>query len=95
VARSPPVPPWNELVGQLIVLDMNSPWVYLGRLVAAQGDFLVLEGVDAHDLRDTVTTREKYVLDCRLHGISENRRQAWVNLREVVGVSRLEDVLLP
>jgi hypothetical protein len=89
------VPPWNELVGQLIVVDMASPWVYVGRLIATQGDFLVLEGVDAHDLRDTSTTREKYVLDCREHGVREIRRQAWVNLRDVVSVSRLEDVFLP
>jgi hypothetical protein len=95
VIRSPAATVWDELVGQLIVLDMASPWVYVGKLVAADGDFLVLEGVDAHDLRDTSTTREKYVLDCRQHGISENRRRAWVNLREVVGVSRLEDVFLP
>ena len=94
-AASTSAPPWNELVGHLIVLDMASPWVYLGRLVAAHADYLLLEGVDAHDLRDTSTTREKYLLDCREHGVSENRRQAWVSLRDVVGVSRLEDVLLP
>jgi hypothetical protein len=95
VVQSSAIPPWDELVGQLIVLDMTSPWVFVGRLIASKGDFLVLEGADAHDLRDTSTTREKYILDCREHGVNENRRQVWVNLREVVGVSRLVDVLLP
>ena len=85
---------WEHLAGQCVVLDMSSPWVYLGRLVQRQAEFLLLEQVDAHDLRDTRTTRERYVLECRRHGVQANRDRAWVNLRDVVGVCRLEDVLL-
>ena len=83
----------SDLVGQLVVLDLASPFVYLGRLVRENSDYLVLDDVDAHDLRDTATTREKYIRDTRLHGISPNRRRAWVNRREVVAISRWEDVL--
>lgn len=87
------IPSWSELFGSVVVLDLASPYVYLGRLVEQQGDFLVLADADSHDLRDTQTTREKYILNSRTHGLSPNRRWAWVSLREVVGVSRLEDVL--
>lgn len=87
-------PIWDELVGQFVVLDMSSPWVYVGRLVQWRADFLVLEEVDAHDLRDTKTTRERYVLECRRHGVQSNRSRAWVNLRDVVGVCLLQDVVL-
>lgn len=87
-------PSWQDLFGELVVLDLASPYVYLGRLIQRQGDFLVLQDADAHDLRDTETTREKYVLACRGHGISANRRWVWVSLREVVGVSRLDDVMV-
>jgi len=87
------VPSWQELFGQLVVLDLASPYVFLGRLVERQGEFLLLADADAHDLRDTQTTREKYVLASRGHGINPNRRWAWVSLREIVGVSRLDDVI--
>src|SRR4051812_29178369 len=85
-------PAWQELFGQIVVVDLGSPWVYLGHLVEQQGDFLVLADADAHDLRDTQPTREKYVLDARQHGVTANRAWVWVNLRDVVGLSRLNDV---
>jgi hypothetical protein len=86
-------PSFDHLFGQLVVLDLSSPYVCLGRLVEAQGDFLLLADADAHDLRDSATTREKYVLAARGHGINANRRWLWVSRREIVGISRLEDVV--
>jgi hypothetical protein len=83
-----------QLIGQEVVIDLASPYVVLGRLVVARHDFLELSEVDVHDLRDTQTTREKYVLDCRRHGIRPNRGRVWISLREVVGISRLSDVLV-
>jgi hypothetical protein len=74
---------WTQLLGHEVVLDL-----------AAHRDYLELEQVDAHDLRDTQTTREKYVLECRLHGIRPNRGRAWISLREIVSISRLADVLI-
>lgn len=85
---------FESLIGEIVVLDLNSPFVFLGRLVAQHAEYLVLKDVDAHDLRDTATNREKYVRDSRLHGISPNRKLAWVNRREVVAVSKLADVLI-
>lgn len=87
------VPIFDALFGELVVLDLSSPFVILGRLVERQGEFLVLEDADVHDLRDTQTTREKYVLASCGHGISPNRRWTWVSLREVVAISRVEDVI--
>jgi len=85
---------WPQLLGVEVVLDLASAYVVLGTLVAVHPEFLELQRVDAHDLRDTQTTREKYVLDCRLHGIRPNRERIWISLREVVGISRLADVLV-
>jgi hypothetical protein len=85
---------WDQLLNHEVVLDLASHYVVLGRLVAAHPEFLELEQVDAHDLRDTQTTREKYVLDCRLHGIRPNRARAWIRLHEVVAISRLAEVLV-
>lgn len=86
-------PKFEQLFGELVVLDLSSQFVYVGRLIELQGDFLVLAEADAHDLRDSATTREKYVLAARDHGINVNRRWVWVSRREVVGVSRLADVV--
>lgn len=86
--------PLSELMGELVVVDARSPYVFLGRLVGESSKFLTLEDVDIHDLRDTTTTREQYVLNVRAHGIRPNRRHSLINLQEVVGISRLEDVII-
>ncbi len=86
--------PWRKLVGEDVVLDMSGPYAILGRLTGEQDDSLVLDDVDIHDLRDTSTTREKYVLDSREHGVRPNRRQAWVRKAEIVSISRLSDVVI-
>lgn len=86
-------PTFDDLLGQTVVIDLSSPYVYTGRLVEAGGEFLLLADADVHDLRDTATTREKYVLALRGHGVNANRRWVWVSRREVVGISRLEDVV--
>jgi len=85
---------WTQLLGHELVLDLASPFVVLGRLTAAHRDYLELEDADAHALRDTQTTREKYVLECRLHGVRPNRGRIWISVRDVVGISKLADVLV-
>ena len=85
---------WSEFIGQEIVLDLASTFVCVGRLIKLERDFALLEEADVHDLRDTTATREQYVLDCRRHGITPNRRFAWVSLKEVVSLSRLADVVI-
>lgn len=82
-----------ELIGQEIVVDLASPFVCLGTLTAVQAGFLQLAQVDMHDLRDSKTSRELYVLESRQHGIRANRQQLWLNLRDVVGLSLLSDVV--
>lgn len=84
---------FESLVGRDVVLDVNGLYVYLGALVGRDLHYLVLENADVHDLRDTSTTREQYVLESRRHGISGNRRRVLVRRDEVVSISALEDVL--
>jgi hypothetical protein len=55
--------------------------------------FLDLRNADFHDLRDTDTTRELYVAESVATGIKRNRKRVLVARREVVGVSRLDDVV--
>lgn len=83
----------DEFVGQLVVLDLKSPFVCLGRLQAADDAFFDMRHADLHDLRDTQTTRENYVAASRETGVKRNRRRVLVLRSEVVAVSRLEDVV--
>jgi hypothetical protein len=81
------------LVGREVVLDTASPYVILGRLALWNEQLLVLEQADVHDLRDTSTTRENYIVDSLRHGIRINRRRVMVSRRDVVCLSALEDVI--
>lgn len=83
----------EALLGQDIVVDVVAPYVYVGRLVGFDAKYLVLEQADAHDLRDSSTTREIYVVDSRRHGIRHNRRRLLLSAAEVVSISRLDDVI--
>jgi hypothetical protein len=84
---------WEQWNGQAVVVDTSSTYVVLGVLRGQSGRCLLLEDADVHDLRDTQTNREHYVVHARRHGIRANRKQVLVRLEEVVAVSRLADVL--
>jgi small nuclear ribonucleoprotein (snRNP)-like protein len=84
---------FEKLIGQEVVLDVVSQYVYLGTLTGADDKYIVLERADVHDLRDTKTTRELYVLDSRRYGIRSNRDRVLVRLDEVVSQSALTDVI--
>src|SRR5262249_60146124 len=83
----------EELVGELIVLDLRSPYVCLGKLKRLDADFLEVTDADFHDLRDTQTTRENYVAASAATGIKRNRKRVLVARAAVVPASRLADVL--
>ncbi len=80
-------------MGQPVVLDVTSPYVYVGTLSEVDHKYLILTDADVHDLRDTTTTRELYVLDSKRHGLSVNRKRVYVNRHEIVSLSALSDVI--
>ena len=84
---------FEALLGREVVLDAASLYVFLGKLVAIDHRYAILEDADAHDLRDSSTNREMYVLESRQHGIRANRRRLLVQLDEIVSLSALDDVL--
>ena len=84
---------FDELIGREVVLDVASPFVYVGTLAAYDEAHFVLQDADVHDLRDTTTTREMYVLDSKRHGVRANRDRVFVRRQEVVSLSSLDDVI--
>ena len=82
----------HPLYGRLVVLDVSSLYVYVGRLGHCDDRHFVLEAADVHDLRDTSTTRVLYVVDVKRHGVQPNRKRVYVRAAEVVSLSALDDV---
>ena len=83
----------EQFIGQDVVIDVESQYVFLGRLTVLQPGWLILRDADVHDLRDSKTTRELYVLDSRTDGIRVNRREVSIPTRQVVSVSLLDDII--
>ncbi len=83
----------DALRQQEIVVDLTSPYVVLGTLIGEDGPYLVIEDADVHDLRDSTTTREQYVVEARRHGIQANRKCTRLRKEEVVCIAKLDDVI--
>ena len=84
---------WKPLLGQVVVVDTDSMFVYLGKLDRVEDQFLVMTEVDAHDRRESPSTKEQYIMDAKKFGVRPNRKEVKVRKEMVVSVSRLEDVL--
>jgi hypothetical protein len=83
----------EDFLGQLVVIDLHSPFVCLGTLARCDEHFLELLDADLHDLRDTHTSRENYVAASKATGIKRNRQRVIIARRDVVAVARLADVV--
>lgn len=83
----------EEFLGHDVVVDVASHYVFLGRLKEVRADWIVLKQVDVHDLRDSKTTRELYVLDSHTDGIRVNRKRVLLPVNQIVSVSLLNDVI--
>lgn len=79
----------EPLFGQIVVLDMASPFVCVGTLAAADRLFYKILDADLHDFRDSTATRENYVYDSVRVGIRRNRKEVLVRRDEVIAVTRL------
>ncbi len=84
---------FQELINHDVVVDLASPFVCLGRLVGLSEHFLELTDADLHDLRDTRTSRENYVISAVMTGVKRNRKRVFVALREMVAIAMLSDVV--
>ncbi|MCC6416644.1 MAG: hypothetical protein IT429_00165 [Gemmataceae bacterium] len=81
------------LVGQVVVIDLRSPYVCLGKLRGFDDHYLEVSDADLHDLRDTQTTRENYIASSKWTGVKRNRKRVWIVRGDVVAIGRLEDVV--
>ncbi len=85
--------PFDDFLTHCVVLDTGGSIVYLGTLVRADESGFVLEDADVHDCRDGHATKEVYVCEARVNGVSPNRRSVVVMRSAVMSVSKLTDVV--
>jgi hypothetical protein len=83
----------EEFVGEVVVVDLRSPYVCCGTLKRVDDLWLDLRNADLHDLRDTQTSRELYVAESRATGVKRNRKRVLLLRAEVVAVGLLADVV--
>lgn len=80
--------------GEIVVVDCASPFVIVGTLLGATAEYVELCDADMHDLRDTSTNRELYLVKTARHGVEPNRASLLLRMADVVGISRLADVAI-
>ena len=79
---------------QRIVLDLQSPYVCLGKLIRIDAHHYVLEDADLHDFRDSPTTRENYLVAAKIAGVKPNRKQVLIRSEEVVAISLFDHIIV-
>jgi small nuclear ribonucleoprotein (snRNP)-like protein len=87
-----PSPELEALIGQVVILDLESSYVCLGTLEAIDPLFFALTDADLHDFRDSSATREVYVYDSARLGIRRNRARVLVRRDQVVALTRFADI---
>ena len=83
----------GEFLNKIVVLDVDASYVYIGTLKSVSDKTLQLGDADVHDLRDSATTRERYILDTKLHGLRTNRSSVYVSRTQIVSFSLLNEIL--
>jgi hypothetical protein len=83
----------EHYIGHTVILDVAAPFVYVGTLQSHGTGFLILADADVHDLRDSETTRELYVLSSARDGVRRNRKEVMVRWDTVLSISKLDDVV--
>jgi hypothetical protein len=79
--------------GQCVVVDTDSDYLYIGKLLGVSGPFIILGEADVHDRRESASMKEKYVLESKKYGIRSNRREVHVRFQRMVSYSLLDDVI--
>ncbi len=86
--------PLDRMVNEVIVLDTETPIVYIGKLVEYTDRVFSLVDAEMHDCRDGHANKEVYLAGASLNGVPVNRREVVVMRSVVISVSRLADIVV-
>ena len=82
----------KECLGREVVIDTDTPLLYVGTLASADEVFYELTHADVHDSTATTTTRDMYIINVQKYGIKKNRDRVLVRRSRVVSLSLLSEV---
>ena len=81
-------------LGQRVVLDTDSHWVYMGKLEEVTDGAIRLADCDAHHRGDSrTTTLEQYIMDSRASGVKRNRESVFISISRIVAFSPLDAII--
>lgn len=82
------------LIGEQVVVDTATPFVYIGTLKAWEENFIVLADADVHDSAEGRSGKDLYIAETRRNGVQRNRREVIIRKAQIVSLSLLEDVIV-
>ena len=85
--------PLARMLNEEVVLDTDSPIVYIGRMVEIGDGTFVLEHADMHDCRDGHAKKEGYLAEVKRDGVTVNRQRVVVMRSAIISVSRVADIV--
>ncbi len=86
---------FSDYVGSDVVVDVRSGnLAYLGKLRRVTESTLFLDDADVHDMYESKTSREVYLMESKKYGIKVNRREVAIRVDEVVSISKLDDIVI-
>jgi small nuclear ribonucleoprotein (snRNP)-like protein len=85
---------WKKVTGEKVVIDTNSPYIYLGKLTACNDWFITLENVDVHDQKEGSATKEQYINESAKTGIKINRKRVMIRKDQIISFSKLDDIIV-
>ena len=89
--------PTEELtayIGKDVILDTRGELLYIGRLEHVGEWFLTLADADVHDLTESRTRKDVYLIEAARFGVKKNRHKVMVRNREIVSLSTLDQVIV-
>jgi hypothetical protein len=92
MADTLPDDPLAGFVGQVVILDTQGPLMYIGTLENVGQTAIVLQMADVHDIRDSRTSKDLYLVETRDLGVHVNREKVVVMREQVASISLLADV---
>lgn len=82
----------HSLLDQEVVIDVAGPYLYIGTLQSIDPTSVTLKDADVHNLQETNTGIEPYLIETKKHGIRINRRKVLVMRRIIMSISPLKAI---
>jgi hypothetical protein len=83
-----------ELIGRVVVVDVQEAIIFIGTLIRVARDSVVLENADVHDCEQGYSSKELYVVNAKNAGFTANRKKVYISMHKIVAISALDDIIV-